>query len=370
MEEVAPFLLRDMLLCLLAAGVVLSLEVTMVTPKVWRYPAFLMVALAAALAICTEAGRGLLLGASGLEASGLLARSHAILVMILLVGTWTATRAFPFLRDDVHEAIVKNRYCYPYQHRLLVPMLVEFLRRRGLVLRYGYLLLRAAPFWVGLLAWSRFFSWALHLPAIYIFFACFILVAYLPLAYHDYWLHNTDAVNFWIFAVGIHCLLTGAWGWLAFLVFVGTWNRESPFLFILPAALFGYQAGQIWAGPLVAVAWGLPYAFLRFRYRQPASREFWVTIRQCFPYNLKTPRCWLCMALMFLPWVGLMVGGDMVLKPYSRIFLIGTLMTTPWMVIQGLRTLLDEPRFALPLVPIWIGLALRVLAEGTAIMHQ
>jgi hypothetical protein len=139
-------------------------------------------------------------------------------------------------------------------------------------------------------------------------------------------------------------------------------NRETTLLIVLAYLPFSFMGYKAWTVVPLFLAWIIPYFFLRWKFRKNSSGEFWVSPSQCVPYNLKEPRCWIATGIMLAPWITLTgIGFNLLLQEYSKIILLGMFLTIPWGLIHFLVAKLDEPRLALPLLPVWVGLSLKVL---------
>lgn len=288
----------------------------------------------------------------------------AVLNIVFLILIWANTRLFPFTRQDVHDAIVRGRYFYPFQHRILVPLMAELLRRLGVPLRYGYLVLRVVPLWMGINATSHFLIAELGITYPYAVMACMFIIAYLPFVYYDYWLQNGDALNFWIFALAMAPILSGNWVVLGLIVMFGTLNRETTLLLVLAYAPFAILKGTADTVAPVFLAWLVPYGGLRWYFSDRPSDGFWVSPCQCLPYNLREPRAWLGTGLIFAPWLAVVVLNERSLRSYDPLILLAAALTIPWLIVHSLVAKLDEPRLFLPLMPVWVTLAVRSVAHS------
>jgi hypothetical protein len=252
---------------------------------------------------------------------------------------------------QLHNQIVRHIAQSPYQYRILQPYLVSLVTRiPKLPLRqtflWSYGVIRFISFFVTFIAvW--YFS-KRYVSAIAALAGSLIMAAVIPFTYFHYFFQPTSVVELAGFAIGFVLIERGRWDWLAFLIAVSTFNRETMIFLAGYYALFHLRDRSIprlvRESAFLALAWAIPFFGLRLMW---PARESAVTITQCIHYNITKESVPIEVGIMVAPFVILALINARSKPPE----LVRCLCLVPvWLVLCFLFSQMNEVRYFLPML--------------------
>ncbi len=279
------------------------------------------------------------------------------------------------LRRERHMEIVEGRGMAPYGYRVVVPRLIEPVRKGLLALEFTPLTAREAPYllvrfvltFLALVLFHRFMGAWFDEPWCVVGTLLFAVLH--PATYYHYWYQPASSLDLvlWLAAALSATQSKSPWRLLP-LVLLGAFNRETivfaPLLYgalvigrVSMKRLFSAMA----AGLLI---WGIVFLSLRLCLVGPLPRV--VTLSEVVRENLDHP-WWMAYAVVFMGvlWILPILNWRRMGPELKRI----TLVMFPYLLLQLLFGRIREVRLLLPVSMLLIPLAvdrLKAVLEPTA----
>lgn len=285
-----------------------------------------------------------------------------------LAAIYYARSVFPGCLEfcgNLHRETVAATAVSPHRYRVLAPGLIEFLFHpvsdTEIAVAYSVAHALIIPAMFGAL-WLWFRRWTSDISALV---GILVVAAYSPIMFRVYGISLNNPLEVLFLVAGLFLLLNKRDG-LAFaaLVVVATLNRETGILLPIAYAALNYTRWRDWRVVMKLLVFGGLWAciFVGLRVILGAAPDM-ITIEQIARANLgggwNTSEALLNNAFLIPIWFAALVGWRSAPAPLKRLSLAGL----PYLGLLAVFALWDETRLLLPLIVLWMPLALRWLGD-------